>query len=57
MWRERTPLLDGAWYAADFPTPCTMRDNVRLQRMLLDHLGVKRLRMAIGGSMVGFLTI
>ena len=42
---------DGSWYAADFPTPCTMRDNVRLQRMLLDHLGVKHLRLAIGGSM------
>ena len=41
----------GALYAADFPTPVTVRDNVRLQRMLLDHLGVKHLRMAIGGSM------
>ena len=20
---------DGRWYAADFPTPCTIRDNVR----------------------------
>ena len=25
---------DGRWYAADFPNPCTIRDNVRLQRML-----------------------
>ena len=39
---------DGAVYAADFPTPATIRDNVRLQRKLLDHLGVKHLRMAIG---------
>lgn len=42
----------GECYAADFPTPVTVRDNVRLQRMLLDHLGVRHLRMAIGGSMV-----
>ena len=42
---------DGRWYAADFPNPCTIRDNVRLQRMLLDHLGVRSLRLAIGGSM------
>ena len=42
---------NGAWYAADFPTPCTIRDNVRLQRMVLEQLGVKHLRMAIGGSM------
>ena len=41
---------DGGWYAADFPTPITIRDNVRLQRLLLDFLGVKHL-MAIGGSM------
>ena len=40
---------DGTVYAADFPTPATIRDNVRLQRKLLDHLGVKHLRMAIGG--------
>ena len=42
---------NGECYAADFPTPVTIRDNVRLQRMLLDRLGVKHLRMAIGGSM------
>ena len=42
---------NGGWYGPDFPSPCTIRDNVRLQRMLLDHLGVKRLKMAIGGSM------
>ena len=46
---------DGKWYAADFPTPVTIRDNVRLQRKLLDHLGVKHLRMAIGGSMGSML--
>ena len=42
---------NGGWYGPDFPSPCSIRDNVRLQRMLLDHLGVKRLKMAIGGSM------
>ena len=48
---------DGRWYAADFPTPVTIRDNVRLQRKLLDHLGVKHLRMAIGGSMGSMLAL
>jgi len=44
-------------YAADFPTPVTVRDNVRLQRMLLDRLGVTHLRMAIGGSMGSMLAL
>ena len=42
---------DGKTYAADFPTPVTIRDNVRLQRKLLEKLGVKHLKLAIGGSM------
>ena len=42
---------NGAPYGADFPAPCSSRDNVRLQRKLLDHLGVTHLRLAIGGSM------
>jgi len=29
----------GGVYGADFPSPVTIRDNVRLQRMLLDSLG------------------
>ena len=44
-------------YAADFPTPVTVRDNVRLQRLLLERLGVKHLRMAIGGSMGSMLAL
>ena len=46
-----------AWYGADFPTPCTIRDNVRLQKMLLDHLGAKKIRCAIGGSMGAMLAL
>ena len=48
---------NGEPYAADFPTPVTVRDNVRLQRLLLDRLGVKHLRMAIGGSMGSMLAL
>jgi homoserine acetyltransferase len=46
-----------AWYGADFPTPCTIRDNVRLQKMLLDHLGAKKIRCAVGGSMGAMLAL
>lgn len=39
-------------YGADFP-PINIRDMVRLQKILLEHLGIKKLRMAIGGSLGG----
>ncbi|MEA3503226.1 MAG: homoserine O-acetyltransferase [Actinomycetota bacterium] len=41
-----------ATYGPDFPT-VTIRDMVRLQAALLDHLGIERLDLAIGGSMGG----
>lgn len=43
---------DGAPYAMRFPV-ITIRDMVRAQAMLLDHLGINRLYCAIGGSMGG----
>ncbi len=39
-------------YAMRFPV-ITIRDMVRAQAMLLDHLGVARLKAAVGGSMGG----
>lgn len=39
-------------YGPDFPM-ITIRDMVDLQAALLDHLGVERLRLVIGGSMGG----
>ena len=46
-----------AAYAGDFPHPVTVRDNVRLQRLVLEALGVRRVRLAIGGSMGGMLAL
>jgi homoserine O-acetyltransferase len=43
---------NGAPYAMRFPV-ITIADMVRAQAMLLDHLGVARLRAVIGGSMGG----
>jgi homoserine O-acetyltransferase len=40
------------WYGGSFPY-VTVRDMVNLQARLLDHLGVERLRLVIGGSMGG----
>ncbi len=40
------------WYGAAFPQ-VTIRDMVRLQAELLDHLEVDRLNLVIGGSMGG----
>jgi homoserine O-acetyltransferase len=39
-------------YQADFPL-VTIRDMVRVQQALLDHLGVESIELAIGGSMGG----
>jgi homoserine O-acetyltransferase len=40
----------GCPYAMSFP-PVTLADMVRLQKMLIDHLGIKRLLAVAGGSM------
>jgi homoserine O-acetyltransferase/O-succinyltransferase len=40
------------YWGPDFP-PVTVRDMVRLQALLLDAMGVSRLRLAIGGSLGG----
>ncbi|MDG5767402.1 homoserine O-acetyltransferase [Balneolales bacterium ANBcel1] len=42
----------GKRYGGDFPV-VTIRDMVRVQQRLLDHLGVSRIRFAIGASMGG----
>lgn len=42
----------GQPYGSRFPT-ITIRDMVRAQKPLLDHLGVRRLRLVIGASMGG----
>ncbi|WP_294321003.1 homoserine O-acetyltransferase [uncultured Sphingomonas sp.] len=42
----------GTPYAMRFPV-LTIRDMVRAQGMLLDHLGIDRLRAVVGGSMGG----
>lgn len=42
----------GVPYGARFPAS-TIRDTVALHKKLLDHLGVRQLAMAIGGSMGG----
>ncbi|MFZ4531670.1 MAG: homoserine O-acetyltransferase MetX [Alsobacter sp.] len=43
---------DGTAYALDFPV-VTIRDMVRAQAMLIDHLGIETLFCVIGGSMGG----
>lgn len=42
----------GEIYGPDFPL-VSIRDNVRAQALLLDSLGIKRLRLAVGGSIGG----
>src|SRR5258706_2998810 len=46
-----TPLTDEP-YGLSFPI-ITVRDMVRVQKVLIDHLGVRRIRLALGGSMGG----
>jgi homoserine O-acetyltransferase len=46
------PRADGSHWGGDFP-PVTIRDMVRAQKRLIDHLGIDRLFAVIGGSMGG----
>lgn len=47
---------DGVPYAMRFPV-ITIRDMVRAQALLLDHLGIDRLYAVVGGSMGGMQAI
>ncbi len=47
-----TDPLTGRRYAADFPT-ITAGDIVEVQRLLVDHLGIRTLLGVVGGSMGG----
>ncbi|MDE3201551.1 MAG: homoserine O-acetyltransferase [Acidobacteriota bacterium] len=42
----------GQPYGADFPL-VSIRDNVRAQALLLDSLGIRKLRLVLGGSLGG----
>ncbi len=42
----------GEPYALTFP-PVTIRDMVEVQRLLISHLGIERLKSVVGGSMGG----
>lgn len=46
----------GRRYGGDFPE-VTIRDMVRVQQRLLDHLGIERVKMALGASMGGMLAL
>ncbi|THV06679.1 homoserine O-acetyltransferase [Dendrothele bispora CBS 962.96] len=46
----------GAKYGPDFP-PTSIRDDVRLHKHVLDHLGVSSIGVVIGGSMGGMAVL
>ncbi len=46
----------GRPYALEFPV-VTLRDMMRLQRALLEHLGIERLHAVVGSSMGGMLAL
>jgi homoserine O-acetyltransferase len=46
----------GKPYGLSFPL-VTIRDMVRVQKALIDHLGIKRLKTVVGGSMGGMQAI
>ena len=49
--KEINPATGEPW-ALDFPV-ITIRDMVRAQKLLIDHLGIEQLFCVIGGSMGG----
>ena len=53
---QQTGPVTGKSFGASFPI-VTVRDWVRSQALLLDHLGVERLRAVIGGSIGGMQAI
>lgn len=48
---NRNPAT-GKKYAADFPD-ITIRDMIRLQKALIDYLGIEKLQLVLGGSLGG----
>jgi homoserine O-acetyltransferase len=48
----RSALPDGTVWGTDFPR-ITIQDMVRMQKRLIEHLGIARLFAAVGGSMGG----
>ncbi|KAG6915638.1 hypothetical protein DXG01_010639 [Tephrocybe rancida] len=46
----------GKPYGPEFP-PTTIRDDVRIHKLVLDHLGVTSVAVAIGGSMGGMAVL
>ncbi|KAF8060737.1 Alpha/Beta hydrolase protein [Lyophyllum atratum] len=46
----------GKPYGPEFP-PTTIRDDVRIHKLVLDHIGVKSVAVAIGGSMGGMAVL
>ncbi len=46
----------GRPYGADFPT-ITVRDMAKVQKLLVEHLGIRRLRAVVGGSLGGQLVL
>ncbi|MDO4574724.1 MAG: homoserine O-acetyltransferase [Planctomycetia bacterium] len=46
----------GEPYGADFPV-VTMEDNVNLQKMLMEHLGIQQFLAVVGGSVGGMMTL
>ncbi|KAG6878223.1 hypothetical protein C0992_008438 [Termitomyces sp. T32_za158] len=46
----------GKPYGPEFP-PTTIRDDVRIHKLILDHLGVQSVAVAIGGSMGGMAVL
>lgn len=51
-----TDAKTGLRWGVNFPVT-SVRDNVELQRLLLDHLGVRRVAVAVGGSLGGMLAL
>ncbi|GAA5852535.1 hypothetical protein JCM5353_004114 [Sporobolomyces roseus] len=47
---------DGKWWGPEFPSTM-VRDDVRLHKLLLDHLGVNTVAAVIGGSMGGMAVL
>jgi len=54
---SENPETPGKIYGSRFPAPVTIRDNVNLQKMVLDQLKVTKLSMCIGGSMGAMLAL
>ena len=54
--QEKSSWSGEGWWGPEFP-PTTIRDDVRIQKLVLEYLGVESIAAVVGGSMGGMAVL